>query len=78
MSVPGSLAEWTTTLRDRSNRKNRELGLATDRAVEVFRVTAWGAVPTLAELQRDFPPLFSTERDLDPLARRLARWRGDP
>ena len=64
-------------MRARSDRKNRELGLATDRAVEVFRVTAWGAVPTLEQLQRDFPPLFSTERDLEPLARRLARWRGD-
>lgn len=77
MAVPESLAEWATTMRARSDRKNRELGLATDRAVEVFRVTAWGAVPTLAELQRDFPPLSSTERDLEPLDGRLARWRGD-
>jgi LmbE family N-acetylglucosaminyl deacetylase len=78
MAVPDSRAEWMTTMRARSERKNRELGLATDRAVEVFRVTAWGAVPTLEELRRDFPPLFSTERDLEPLARRLARWRGEP
>jgi hypothetical protein len=78
MAVPDSLEEWTTTLRARFQRKNRELGLATDRAVEVFRVTAWGAVPTFEQLLRDFPPLLTNVRDLEPLARRLARWRGDP
>jgi hypothetical protein len=78
MAVPDTLAEWTATMRARSDRKNRELGLATDRAVEVFRVTAWGAVPMLADLQRDFPPLLPSAGDLAPLAQRLARWRGEP
>ena len=77
MNVPETLEEWLATMRGRFDRKNRELGLQTDRAMEVFRVTAWGAVPTVEELQRDFPPLFSSQEDLVPLARRLSRWRGE-
>src|SRR5262245_43197079 len=59
MEAPTQRSEWTTTLRARFDRKNRELGLKTEHAVEVFRVTAWGAVPTLEELLRDFPPLLA-------------------
>lgn len=77
MEAPASEADWGKTLRDRFDRKNRELGLKTGHAVEVFRVTAWGAVPTLEELVRDFPPLLARASAMEPLARRLAQWRGD-
>jgi LmbE family N-acetylglucosaminyl deacetylase len=76
MEPPATLAEWTTTLRARFDRKNRELGLKTEHAVEVFSVTAWGAVPTLEELVRDFPPLLTRASALEPLAHRLDQWRG--
>ena len=42
MAPPSSLAEWKATLRARFDRKNRELGIASPHAMEVFRVTAWG------------------------------------
>jgi LmbE family N-acetylglucosaminyl deacetylase len=76
MEPPRNLKEWIGTLRARFDRKNRELGLKTEHAVEVFRVTAWGAVPTLEELMRDFPPLLVRASALEPLSRRLSQWRG--
>ncbi len=77
MDAPATLEEWAATLRARFNRKNRELRLKTEHAVEVFRVTAWGAVPTLDELLGAFPPLLTRASALEPLARRLADWRGE-
>ena len=68
--------EWHTTLRARFDRKNRELELRTDHAVEVFTVTAWGVVPSLDTLLRDFPPLLPRDTSLEALGARLNRWRG--
>lgn len=44
------------------------------RVFEVFRITAWGAVPTLAQLAADFPPLDAAS-NLDALNHRLRQWR---
>jgi len=77
MDVPKTLSAWRETLRARFSRKNRELGLKTEHAAEVFRVTAWGAVPTVEDLTRDFPPLLARASSLEPLTRRLAQWRGE-
>jgi LmbE family N-acetylglucosaminyl deacetylase len=74
MDAPATPQEWEVTLRARFDRKNRELGLRTDHATEVFRVAAWGAIPTLEQLIRDFPPLLSRASALEPLARRLEQW----
>jgi LmbE family N-acetylglucosaminyl deacetylase len=76
MAAPTELAEWRTILRARFDRKNRELGVRTEHAVEVFRITAWGTVPTLEEVLRDFPPVLAKASALEPLAQRLAQWRG--
>ena len=76
MQPPQNLDEWNLTLRARFDRKNRELELRTDHAVEVFSVTAWGVVPTLEQLLRDFPPLLPRDTSLDALGARLNRWRG--
>jgi hypothetical protein len=54
MPAPKSMEDWSKTLRARFDRKNRELSLATAHAVEVFRVTAWGVVPTLDQLMGIF------------------------
>jgi LmbE family N-acetylglucosaminyl deacetylase len=77
MEAPSRLKDWGDTLRARFDRKNRELGLRTEHAVEVFQVTAWGTVPTFQKLLDDFPPLLVRASALEPLARRLSRWRGE-
>lgn len=74
MAPPASPAEWKTTLRARFDRKNRELGIDSPHAVEVFRVTAWGAVPTLAQLRADFPAMFDAASNLATLDQRLRQW----
>ena len=77
MAPPTSVEDWSKILRARFDRKNRELGLATVHAVEVFRVTAWGVVPTLEQLVKDFPDVLGKRSDLEPLAARLRLWRGE-
>src|SRR5262249_27669897 len=75
MEAPKSAAEWSATLRQRFDRKNRELGLRTDHALELFRITAWGRVPELDPLLEDFPGVLSEASRLDELRSRLALWR---
>ena len=77
MSAPGSPEEWSTTLRARFDRKNRELNLPTRLAMEVFRVTAWGEVPTVEQLQKDLPVIHPEFSRLDALRDRLRGWRGE-
>jgi LmbE family N-acetylglucosaminyl deacetylase len=74
MPVPQSLAEWETILRARFTRKNRELGIPGTRAIEVFRVTAWGEIPTMAQLLADFPPMMREASNLEALETRLRLW----
>lgn len=76
MEPPQTREEWAQTLRRRFTRKNRELALATDHAVEVFRVTAWGEVPEVEQLVRDLPGLDDKMSHLDSLRQRLALWKG--
>jgi LmbE family N-acetylglucosaminyl deacetylase len=76
MAPPRTPEEWRGTLRQRFDRKNLELGIWSPHAVEVFTVTAWGLVPTLEQLQTDFPALLPGVRDLDRLGERLRRWGG--
>ena len=73
MDVPKSRADWSKILRSRFQRQSRDLGLQTDHAVEVFRVTAWGEVPKFEQLQRDFPNLIA-HPNLDALRQRLKLW----
>jgi LmbE family N-acetylglucosaminyl deacetylase len=77
MAPPKDLAGWATTLRARFDRKNRELGIRGNRAVEVFRVTAWGAVPSLSQLQRDLPAMIPDAGNLPALENRLKLWAGE-
>lgn len=74
MAAPRSLEEWTKTLRARFDRKNRELGINTKSAMEVFRVSAWGAIPTLDELLEAFPNLMRSACGLEQLNARLKLW----
>jgi LmbE family N-acetylglucosaminyl deacetylase len=75
MAPPANVAEWSRTLRARFERKNRELELPPARAHEVFRVTAWGEVPTWDQLRADLPGLRATPAQEGKLVERLSRWR---
>lgn len=77
MKPPGSAEEWKQMLRQRFLRRNQELGLGKHPLAEVFTVTAWGEVPTLEQLQHDFPALLRTPAARRRLAARLLRWRGE-
>ena len=74
MRPPGSPDEWSQALRARFERRNRELGIAAGRAVEVFTVTAWGTVPSYEHLLRDLPNIIPGASHLQRLQDRLARW----
>ena len=74
MAPPKSMAEWNRTLRARFDRKNRELGISSSHAVEVFRVTAWGNVPALSQIVSDFPPSLTEASNLKALEARLKQW----
>jgi len=76
IEVPRDRAEWKTTLRQRFDRKNRELGIGSTHAMEVFTVTAWGELPRYERLAADFPSLSPEASHLESLRERLARWRG--
>ena len=78
MAPPRSLQEWAEMHRQRLRRRNRELGIDSPRAMEAFTVTAWGELPTLDQLQADFPNVQQTHSHLEALRRRLRRWRGEP
>lgn len=75
MTPPQSLAEWRAILRDRCRRRNRELGLASKHALEVFTVTAWGEVAEYAQLLRDFPGVAKSHSNLRALRAKLKRWK---
>jgi hypothetical protein len=75
MDVPRSLDEFANTLRARFRRRNRELGIASERFVEVFTVTAWGEVPTYDQVVNDFPNVIPEASNLEGLKDRLDRWR---
>jgi LmbE family N-acetylglucosaminyl deacetylase len=77
MQAPRSREEWAGMLRQRLLRRNRELGIRSDRAIEVFTVTAWGEIPTLDQLLRDFPNVQVEMSHLEALEKRLRRWRGE-
>jgi LmbE family N-acetylglucosaminyl deacetylase len=75
MDVPRDLEGWRQTLRRRFDRKNRELGVQTNNALEVFTITAWGEVPEFERLLVDFPSLATEASHLAKLKRKLDRWR---
>ncbi len=76
MHPPRSLEDWFQAMRQRFDRRSRELGIPAGRAIEVFTVTAWGEVPTAEQLLGDLPNIVTQSSHLDHLAQRLAKWRG--
>ena len=67
MPAAQSFQEWQQVLRDRYRRQNQDLGHGGDNATEAFLVTAWGRVPTRAELLNDFPTLVEARSPMENL-----------
>jgi len=75
MEQPKSPEDWSKTLRQRFERRARDLGIQSKRAIEVFTVTAWGEVPAFKQLVADFPKVLANKSNMTRLKRRLARWQ---
>jgi LmbE family N-acetylglucosaminyl deacetylase len=76
MAPPASTEDWARILRDRFARKNRDLAIPSDTALEVFTVTAWGTIPTYEQLLEDIPNIVPSASNLERLRQRLAAYRG--
>jgi LmbE family N-acetylglucosaminyl deacetylase len=62
MKAPATLGKWALELRRRFENKNRQLGIASTRAFEVFTPTSWGEPVSDQQLAKDFPTLASFAR----------------
>jgi LmbE family N-acetylglucosaminyl deacetylase len=71
LKTPASLTDWTQMLRARFQARNREMGIASARMLEVFTVTAWGAPAAYEQLLTDFPNIVPEASNLDRLKKRL-------
>lgn len=74
MPAPKSAEAWSAILRERFKRQNQQLGIESKRAFETFTVTAWGEIPTLAQLRTDFPAIDRKFSHLRRLGDRLKLW----
>ena len=74
MAAPKSEADWSNVLRRRFEQKNRQMGLAPGRLLELFNVTAWGVVPSCEQILQDFPSILPEASNLDRLRQRLAKY----
>jgi LmbE family N-acetylglucosaminyl deacetylase len=71
LELPGSMKDWSRVLRERFQHKNRDLGLDSDRAFEVFTITGWGTVPSYGQLLADFPGVSQKASNLERLRQKL-------
>jgi LmbE family N-acetylglucosaminyl deacetylase len=75
MEPPKSLEDWTKTLRRRYERQNKELKVPGTRATEVFTFTAWGEIPVVEKVLRDFPSINREASHLDKLRQKVLKWK---
>jgi len=76
LSISATADGWREQYRAILARRKVALGIRAEGLFEVFQVTAWGVVPTLEQLGRDFAGFLSREASqLDRLAERLRAWR---
>lgn len=75
LDVPADAASWRSQFRALMARRRTALGIAGSGTFEVFRVTAWGLVPSLDRILADFPGVSAEASRLDRLRRRLDDWR---
>ncbi len=69
--APKDFADWKARWRKQALASNAQAGLKSPRVHELFSVTRWGSVPTIADLQRDLPNLSPTFSRLPQLHERL-------
>lgn len=74
LSIASSGEQWRSQYRAVLDRRRAALGVSTTGAFEFFNVTAWGVVPTLAQLLRDIPGVGADASRLERLGQRLAAW----
>jgi len=74
---PKTIDECRAVLRRRYLKRNREMGIQSNRVFEFFTVTAWGEVPKLEDILRDIPNIVPEFSRLENLKTRLKRWRAD-
>jgi LmbE family N-acetylglucosaminyl deacetylase len=77
MTAPLNIEEWRVALRKRFQKRNREMGIQSERIHEFFTVTAWGTVPILDQILQDFPGISKNFSNLAALDKRLQQWRGE-
>jgi LmbE family N-acetylglucosaminyl deacetylase len=77
MAPPKTMEEWRVILRRRCLKRNREMGIQSNRVFEFYSVTAWGEVPKVEDLVRDIPNIVTEFSQLENLEKRLKRWRGE-
>ncbi len=75
LEAPEDLEAWRAQYRRILERRKVGLGIREPGVFDVFTVTAWGVVPVLEDLVRDFPGLSREASRLDRLASRLDAWR---
>ena len=73
MTVPQSMEEWRSILRQRCLRRNGELGIGSANAHEAFSITSWGEVPVAKQLRNDFAGLLSNAVISDAFEAKLAK-----
>jgi LmbE family N-acetylglucosaminyl deacetylase len=73
LELPQSQEDWTRVLRARFEHKNRDLGIPLSKALEVFTVSGWGAVPGWDQLSNDLPSLCLEASSVDRLKAKLQR-----
>jgi LmbE family N-acetylglucosaminyl deacetylase len=74
MAPPKNRDEWTHTMRHRFDNKNRQLGITSKHALELFNITAWGIVPTTEQILNDFPNIVPESSNIERLRKRLAKY----
>lgn len=74
IATPENLAEWAETMRSRFARNAQNLGVESNKVMEFYNVTAWGAVPTWEQIETDFPNIVSDASNIERLKKRLMQF----
>lgn len=75
LSMAKDKEAWRGQYRSVLERRKAALGITSPGIFEVFNVTAWGVVPSMDQLRRDFPDIDSEASRLKRLEQRLDLWR---
>jgi LmbE family N-acetylglucosaminyl deacetylase len=74
IELPQSTEDWERVLRARFAKRNRDLGIKSDRPFEVFTVTGWGETPKFQTLLEDLPKVAQEHSNIARLDEKLRRF----